>query len=202
MVPRSQYQSDGKWDWSRLAIVVCVGIGTALFTALLLTFIADQYGAIPPLLPIFVSVPLAWLMSYLVGWGRIRNRVFAAGIAAVISGVGYLSFQFLLLNGDGFSFSYRFDRIVEAVSNRMRIERLTTEMPERLTIEKLFVFSLELASIVAIAGATSWIRASRAFSPERNSWYRRRQLQLPGYTGRDLLTALEEGKLASFVANC
>jgi hypothetical protein len=195
---------------ARLPILIVVPLVAAAGLAWVLKFayIHDWYWVI--VLPGLAGLALGGVLYAVVAWSHCRNRWLAVTVAVASGLVAYLGYyEICLLERLPPGLPADVDSLPEYISFRMQTDVAEDvgkpQVGQQPKKPSAFLnwsgFGLELLMVVGWAVGLPWRRASRAYSVELGQWMRRDKALLLANSSKPFLDALENGKLAEFVAH-
>jgi hypothetical protein len=206
---RARYKSDGGVVWSRLTALIVLALVAAAGVAwgLKLAFLGGWYWIL--LLPAAAGLALGGVLYALVGWSHCRNRWLAGTLGLMAGLTGYLGYYHLcFVDALPPGFEWRVDLLPHYISFRMETDvQQDVGAPDNGPVrEKPSVFMnwftlvWELGIVLGAAWWFPWSRSRRAYCRELGRWMRREKALLPATADTALQDALENGRLAEFVA--
>lgn len=205
---REHYQGDGGVNLAAVPLLIAFPLVAAACLGWVLAYLFEHNYYYIGVVPGLAALALAAVLSLLINVSRCRNHWLAVSIAVAAGLVLYLGYYYFCLS-DGWpaAFSTKLRLLPEFILYRLKTDvsfevgRAQGNQPrEPSLVMNTLMFALELSLVVGIPVTAAWRRSRRAYCLELGSWMMREVALLPGYFGPSFVKALQNGKLAEFVA--
>lgn len=206
---RQHYQSDG--GVIPAAVPFLIGLPLAAATALgwILAFAFEHDSYYIVIVPALAALALAAVLKLLINVSRCRNHRLAVTIAIVAGLVLYLGYYYFCLSKRlPIPFTMQMRLLPDYIVYRLKTDisfhvarPKGNQLREPSLVLNSIMLALELSLVLGFVVAAAWRRSRRAYCRELGRWMERETALLPGFFGSSFVEALENGKLAEFVAS-